>query len=581
MKHRAKGGHARFPTTADPDFLALGLGGTNMMAMLWSVALGKQAVGVDMRGDPFLGVHWNLRVDLFHQLGLIDRMMMDRYGVDGVPKHPDGSTFRLSERFFGPATRAGDVTPDEVITKYDNELHLVGTIKHVEFIDDRWRDGRPQRVVTYLDAPAAPTTPAPESIRTDIRDVLDGPSTFQAEAASILRLLRRYLEEIEAMDTAVGAARPRVRLFTRHRAVVKDARGLERRPDGRIHVRIEELQELDFKGRFVRLPMPGTEPIDLGVPELLVIAEGFHSDDASRLGFEQRDVAIDHRDGRGPVVAQADFLAGLIEILIDGRLRRRISSHFDTEGREYWLRQIAVGHENDPEVGWVLVQVPDHVSFDPVESGLVPPGTDPESPEFYGAYQHLLYEFYIEHAAEVLDVPASELRRVQMAYGPKLFSLIERVGDDARIALNGVVAGDSFGNGHFLTSGGAMTGMIGHSARVLDYWRKRNRGVPREDAVRELADGIRQDTHAWLEASAREYSEAAPINFGAERIATIAGDSGIDAEARAATVDAARRTRHSLRPLDASDWRRPVFRNGIVSSEPLPPLNETHPAMRT
>jgi hypothetical protein len=36
-----------------PDFLALGLGGTNMMAMLWTVAMGRRAVGVEMRGDPF------------------------------------------------------------------------------------------------------------------------------------------------------------------------------------------------------------------------------------------------------------------------------------------------------------------------------------------------------------------------------------------------------------------------------------------------------------------------------------------------------------------------------------------------
>ena len=38
-----------------PDFLALGLGGTNMMSMLWTVVMGRRAVGVEMRGDPFLG----------------------------------------------------------------------------------------------------------------------------------------------------------------------------------------------------------------------------------------------------------------------------------------------------------------------------------------------------------------------------------------------------------------------------------------------------------------------------------------------------------------------------------------------
>ncbi|MEO7002687.1 MAG: hypothetical protein ABI068_12825 [Ktedonobacterales bacterium] len=29
------------------------------------------------------------------------------------------------------------------------------------------------------------------------------------------------------------------------------------------------------------------------------------------------------------------------------------------------MRQIAVGHENDPEVGWVLVQAPDFKTLDP------------------------------------------------------------------------------------------------------------------------------------------------------------------------------------------------------------------------
>src|SRR2546421_369690 len=58
-----------------PDFLALGLGGTNMMSMLWTVAMGRQAVGVEMRGDPFLGVHWNIREDFYHQLGLIDQIL--------------------------------------------------------------------------------------------------------------------------------------------------------------------------------------------------------------------------------------------------------------------------------------------------------------------------------------------------------------------------------------------------------------------------------------------------------------------------------------------------------------------------
>ena len=73
-------------TIIAPDFLALGLGGTNMMSMLWTVAMGRQAVGVEMRGDPFLGVHWNIREDFYHQLGLIDQMMLERYGEARLPR---------------------------------------------------------------------------------------------------------------------------------------------------------------------------------------------------------------------------------------------------------------------------------------------------------------------------------------------------------------------------------------------------------------------------------------------------------------------------------------------------------------
>jgi FHA domain len=324
---------------------------------------------------------------------------------------------------------------------------------------------------------------------------------------------------------------------------------------------------------------PGSEIIDLGVPELFMIAQGFSSSDAKRLGFEQHDVRVDHEDGRGPVVAQADFLAGLIEVLVGGRLRRRISSVFDQDGMEYWVRQIAVGHENDPEVGWVLVQVPDFQTFDPIESGLLPAGTDRDSPEFFASYQQLIYDFYIKQAAEILEIPRQELMKVQMIYGPTLFSLVERVRDDALIAANGVVAGDSFGNGHFLTSGGAMTGMVGHSARVLEYWRSRDAGMPAANALRRLADYISEDTHAWLQVSAKEYSQAIPINFGAERIEQISKASGIDTSARANAIDAARRQRLALIPLDPSNWRRLFVRNGRVLSA-LPELDEDHPLQR-
>ncbi len=569
---------AALAAPTDADFVALGLGGTNMMAMLWTIAMGRRAVGVEMRGDPFLGVHWNIREDFYHQLGLIDQMMLERYGEARLPRRGDGQVFRLAECFYSPHTVSGDIVADEIIDGYDTDQHIVGTIQHIEFIDDRWRDGLPNRVITLVDPPTPPQRPDPHKIRTSMVDVLDGPSMFQAEAASIQKLLRRYLERLEQVDLDHGHT-PRVRLFTHHRAVPTEGDGLIPGRDGRVRIRIEALREFDLRGQFVRVREPGSEVIDLGVPELFMIAEGFSSQDAQRLGFEQHDVTVDHGDGRGPVIAQADFLAGLLDVLVDGRLRRRISSEFDQDGKEYWVRQIAVGHENDPEVGWVLVQVPDYKAFDPIEVGLVPAGTDPSSPEFFAAYKHLVYEYYIEQCSDILEVPKRELIQVQMIYGPTLFSLVERVGADPLIAANGLVAGDSFGNGHFLTSGGAMTGMVGHSARVLEYWRSRDAGVSPGDALRRLADSIKEDTHAWLQVSAKEYSQAIPINFGAERIELISKASGIDVNARANAIDAARRHRHALIPLDPSNWRRLFVHNGRVLSA-LPELAAVHPQQR-
>src|SRR5437667_7058352 len=207
-----------------PDFLALGLGGTNMMSMLWTVAMGRQAVGVEMRGDPFLGVHWNIREDFYHQRGLIDQMMLERYGEEGVPRRGDGRIFRLAECFYSPYTVSGDIVADEIIDGFDSDQHIVGTIHDVEFIDDRWRDGLPNRVITVLDPPKPPDEPDPGKIRTNMVEVLDGPSTFQAEAASIQKLLRRYLELIEQLDLDNNRS-PRVQLFTHHRVLPTEGDG--------------------------------------------------------------------------------------------------------------------------------------------------------------------------------------------------------------------------------------------------------------------------------------------------------------------------------------------------------------------
>ncbi|VUC32556.1 unnamed protein product [Clonostachys rosea] len=564
----------------DPDFLALGLGCTNLIAMLWAVAMGRRAVGVEIRGDPFLGVHWNVREDLYHQLGQVDQMMRRRYGKERIPRQMDGTLISLADSFYSSRTEAGDIVPDEIIDGFNKQRHIGGVVRYIEYIDDRWKDGMPSRTITEPAPPDVPKRPDPSCIRTNMQEVLDGPSTYQGSALCILRLLRRYLEKMEQLDLQQGHE-PRVRLFTHHRVIEELGKGFVPQEDGRLSIAIEEVTEIDFKGKLSRVRTPNTDIIHIGVPELFSIAQGFHSSDAERLGFRQKDVRVDHGDGRGEIVAQADYVAGLIEVLVDGRLRRRIASEFDKAGNEYWVRQIAVGHENDPEIGWVVVQVPDFMTLCPIEAGLVPHNTCKESPEYFAAYQILLYDFFIEQASLVLEMDPKILKGVQMVYGPKLFNLVERVGEDPQIAPNGVIAGDSFGNGHFLTSAGAMTGMVGHAYRFMEYWQRLDQGKCHESSIRHLSDQIKNDTLAWLGVSAKEFSEAIPINFGANRGSQIAAASGIDLDRRANTMAAGRRERHGLLPLDSSDWRRIFVRNGRTVSDKLPPINPIHPALRS
>jgi hypothetical protein len=540
-----------------------------MMAMLWSVAMGKTTIGVDMRGDPFLGVHWNIREDFYHQLGLIDKMMWDRFGGERMPKRANGELFWLAKCFYDTETAAGDIVADEIIDGYDSLHHIAGTIKHVEFIDDRHVGGVPARSVFVLPAPIPPNSPDGDGIRRSLSEILDGPSMFQASAAAILTLLRRYLEAIEIADVALDIDKRRVRILNRHRAVKG---GIQHDENGNLTVELEELHELDFEGKFLRVKVPGSKPIYIKGPELCMIAQGFESDDARELGFKQKDISIDHGDGLGRRTAQADYVAGLVEILIDGRLRRRIKSSFDSFGKEYWVRQIAVGHENDPEVGWILVQVPDYLILCPISAGILDKSVCKSSAEYYSAYQAILYDFFIKEASEILHLPPKVVKGAQMVYGPKLFSLVERCGDDPLILQNVVVAGDSYGNGHFMTSGGAMTGMVGHSMAVLDYWRARAAGTETTQAARVLADSIRQCTEEWLAVSATEFTQAAPVNFGRDRVQQIESMSGAEKVNASQDLRHSDRRRHTLIPLDSSDWRRPLIRNGRVISAPLPAL---------
>jgi hypothetical protein len=79
---------------------------------------------------------------------LIDKLMLERYGAERLPKKNNGSLLSLADAFYHPSTKSRDIIPDAVIDGYDVEYHLTGRILNIEYIDDHtWAKLYVQHVV--------------------------------------------------------------------------------------------------------------------------------------------------------------------------------------------------------------------------------------------------------------------------------------------------------------------------------------------------------------------------------------------------------------------------------------------------
>jgi hypothetical protein len=181
------------------------------------------------------------------------------------------------------------------------------------------------------------------------------------------------------------------------------------------------------------------------------------------------------------------------------------------------------------------------------------------SKKFYGAYVHLIREYFLDQVALMTELPKSELNELLAFFGPRMVTVVSKRGTDALVARNGVVAGDSFGNGSFLNNYGAIAGLVGHGSRTLGYWEARAAGIAPENAIRTLADQIKQDTEIWLQATERDFAQ--PANT-------------VDHSA----LDTIRRRRRGIAPvIYRDDWSRLNTHPGRLWTDRLPPLGDTHP----
>ncbi len=483
---------------AAPDFVAIGLSAAGLMAMLWSVASGRRVAGVGTSADAAQGM-WSIPAAVVHQLGLVDELMLERYGPDRLPRRGDGSRLRLAGCLHTPGARPA-ASAGDVIAGAGAPAQIAAVVRRMEHVDDR----AAQTVVRVVELDPAGAAPADgeHGLRDDVAELLAEPRPLQVPAAELVALLRRYLEAIEAIDRD-GAAPPRVRLFGSHRVAQHDGCAPQAGDGGRI--RIESIARPDARA---------AETIDLGVPELFLVTQ---RGDARRRGLCDRVVEVDHHDGRGPVPARADFAAGWVHARSGGLCRRRVATQRCEDGDAYWVHQLLLALQGDPAPAWCVLQVPTFVAFEPDGAIASAAGAPADA-----ARRAALRTFFVEHAGQLLGT--SEV----VALGePALIRVTERLGDDARVAANGIVAGDALGCGHPLCGGEPIVAIAGHGARVLGYWRDRDGGATAERAIRSLADAARRDTEAWIRFGAADRAEAPQGHFTADCFAEMA-----DAERR-------------------------------------------------
>jgi hypothetical protein len=457
--------HEKANRAIDSDLVAFGLTVTTLTAMLWSVAMGRRVVGLPGPTEVIRTPPLPLGADIRGTFRQLDEMLVDRYGAALLPG------------------RAG--APRQLAQALSPGAGIAISVTHSDVIDDR--AGRSER--------AARTDPEPAG------------AGLLVSVAGLTGLLRRYLADLERIDRRRGAV-PRARLLTGHR-LDETRSGPER--DGRVRVVVAG---------------PATESTELGVPELILVDET-DGPVAPWLGFTATAVLVDRADGRGPVPAQADWVAGPFDAGEPGLPRRRVAAEFDEDGDEYWVHQLASADVDRPDRGWALLQVPEFWWFDPVAAGTVPAGTAPDSAAYLAGYQRLLAGFASDRIPALLGRPcrpghggADRGGVAPSQPGPSgqpwLLPAVARAGARADVAGNAVVIGRALGSGPVPDGREAIVGLLGHAPRVLRYWQDRDAGAGPTAALRRLADGVLQDTRAAIDETCRAHPEAPQRHFRAD-----------------------------------------------------------------
>jgi hypothetical protein len=196
--------------------------------------------------------------------------------------------------------------------------------------------------------------------------------------------------------------------------------------------------------------------------------------------------------------------------------------------------------------------------------------TSRRSAAYFGGYRHLVREFHLHQAAELTGLPKPVLASVQSLSTPRLCTVVSRIGVNALLAPNLVVAGDSFGTSSYMTVGPASTGIVGHASRVLKYWQERTEGAEAAAATRTLADRIKQDTATFIRLANEDFAQPPARTMDG------AGGSTRSGARREKTLEDARRHRRAIARFNTlDDWSRLLIFPGRIHMPGMAPVSDS------
>jgi 2-polyprenyl-6-methoxyphenol hydroxylase-like FAD-dependent oxidoreductase len=249
---------------------------------------------------------------------------------------------------------------------------------------------------------------------------------------------------------------------------------LQRRPNVTIH-----------RGQTMTLHHAGSSiAVDgVGVPELVVVAEGSNSKTRQSFGVEFAHTS--------PTRWQ---IAGQLRVELGGNLAFNEQHVTYPDGRKdvLWTSGISTAGSG---ASWSVTDVPETVNLEP--QGLTP-GTE----EYKAAKQELVNSIYFKALAQVLQRSEAEVRSmvVEGPIGkgaPTPFQLQQNISRTAVYADNVVAIGDTVGNAHWNVGGGVHIAIVSHLRRLANLLFDLEIGRNRKVALAEYDRKVRADSLEW------------------------------------------------------------------------------------